>query len=310
MHGYHNSLSISAQLSLFLGAIFLCIAAHPLPESVSAFIKDQFGLLMAGLVLLSFAYVGLCLSIPTFLDWVPTGNEASGVTTVFGLERKLVGSISRYTTMSIGILCAGIASYRFYRSFATTRSYATASMSISALLIGQCLLVQAFGPLWHLSWWMYHVLLLIAIVLPMASFAMLYRRGRSLIEIVDSLLLNETLAKVEYSFPEAIDTFIETVEARDPYLKGHMRRVCELSVAIADELKVPDSAMRAASYAALLHDIGKLGLPPAILHKPGRLTDDEFDSSEGTSRTRIHVGSECRKLADRRAGHPMASRTA
>jgi HD-GYP domain-containing protein (c-di-GMP phosphodiesterase class II) len=118
--------------------------------------------------------------------------------------------------------------------------------------------------------------LLIAVVLPMVAFALLYRRGSSLIEIVDSLLLNETLAKVEYSFPDAIEEFITTVEQRDPYLKGHMRRVCEFAVAIAAQLRVPDTAIRAASYAALLHDIGKLGLPYSILHKPGRLTDDEF----------------------------------
>jgi HD-GYP domain-containing protein (c-di-GMP phosphodiesterase class II) len=55
-----------------------------------------------------------------------------------------------------------------------------------------------------------------------------------------------------------------------------MRRVCELAVAIADKMQVPDSAIRAASYAALLHDIGKLGLPHSVLNKPGRLTDDEF----------------------------------
>ena len=90
------------------------------------------------------------------------------------------------------------------------------------------------------------------------------------------MLLTETLAKVEYSFPDAIEGFIQTVEQRDPYLKGHMRRVCELAVAIADKMQVPDSAIRAASYAALLHDIGKLGLPQSVLNKPGRLTDDEF----------------------------------
>ena len=46
-----------------------------------------------------------------------------------------------------------------------------------------------------------------AVVLPMTAFALLYRRGSSLIEIVDSLLLNETLAKVEYSFPDAMEGF-------------------------------------------------------------------------------------------------------
>ena len=172
-------------------------------------------------------------------------------------------------------MCA-VAAVRFYRSFATTRSFATAAVTISAVLIGESLFIQAFGAVWHISWWLYHGLLLIAVALPMTAFALLYRRGSSLIEIVDSMLLTETLAKVEYSFPDAIEGFIQTVEQRDPYLKGHMRRVCELAVAIADQMQVPDSAIRAASYAALLHDIGKLGLPQSVLNKPGRLTDDEF----------------------------------
>lgn len=277
MHGFHNSLSVSAQVALFLGGLFIMLASLPIPAPLGTFIRDQFGALMSGLILLAIGYVVICLSVPTFLDWVPTGNEPAGIQTAFGLDRQFAGKTLRYTTMSLGIVMAMIAARRFYRSFATTRSFATASMSISAVLLGQALFIQALGQLWRSSWWLYHVLVLFAVMLPMAAFAHLYRRGSSLVEIVDSLLLNETLAKVEYSFPEAIDTFIETVEARDPYLKGHMRRVCELSVAIAEELRVPDTAMRAASYAALLHDIGKLGLPPAVLHKPGRLTDEEFE---------------------------------
>ncbi|MDQ2682423.1 MAG: HD-GYP domain-containing protein [Chloroflexota bacterium] len=277
MHGFHNSLSVSAQLALFMGAVFILLAALPLPARIRSFVQDQFGPLMTGLILLSIGYVVLCLSVPAVLDWVPTGNEPAGVKTAFGLERASVGKLFRYITMTIGMAFASMAAARFYRSFATTRSFPTAAMAICALLLAQCLFIQNLGEVWQLSWWMYHALLLVAVVLPMYSFARMYRNGRSLIEIVDSLLLNETLAKVEYSFPDAIDTFVSTVEARDPYLKGHMRRVCELSVAIADELKVPDTLMRAASYAALLHDIGKLGLPAAVLHKPGRLTDDEFE---------------------------------
>jgi HD-GYP domain-containing protein (c-di-GMP phosphodiesterase class II) len=110
----------------------------------------------------------------------------------------------------------------------------------------------------------------------MAAISWLYLHGRSLTEIVDALLLNETLAKVTYSMPVVIDTLIASVEERDGHLEGHMRRVCQLSVAIADELAVSDASVRAVGYASLLHDLGKLGLPPSILHKPGKLTDEEF----------------------------------
>ena len=276
MHGFHNSLTVSAQVSLFLGAVAIMLAALPLPARLELFVRNQFGPLMGGVILLAFGYIVLCLSVPTILDWAPTGQEPAGIKTAFGLERQTVGLTIRYTVMSAGMVMCVIAAVRFYRSFATTRSFATATVAISALLIAECLFIQTFGEVWHLSWWLYHALLLVAVVLPIAAFGLLYRRGSSLIEIVDSLLLNETLAKVEYSFPDALEGFISTVERRDPYLKGHMRRVCELAVAIADHLRVPDTAIRAASYAALLHDIGKLGLPQAVLNKPDRLTDEEF----------------------------------
>jgi HD-GYP domain-containing protein (c-di-GMP phosphodiesterase class II) len=276
MHSFHNSMVVSAQMSLVLGALALMLAARPLPRLLDGAIRNQFGPLMTGTVLLSFGYVLLCLSIPAILDWVPTGGEPAGLTTVLGLDRHAVGLTIRYAAMSASIVMSLIATVRFYRSFATTRSFVTATVAISAALLGESLFIQSFGVVWNLSWWLYHVLLLIAVVLPMTAFALLYRRGSSLIAIVDSLLLTETLAKVEYSFPDAIEGFITTVEERDPYLKGHMRRVCELVVAIADQMRAPDTVIRAASYAALLHDIGKLGLPHTVLNKPGRLTDDEF----------------------------------
>ena len=276
MHGVHNSLTVSALLSLLLGAIAIMLASLPVPAAIDRFIRDQFGPLMVALVLFSVGYILLCITIPAALDWVPTGQEPVGMRTAFGLERRTIGQLVRYLATFGGMLMCGVAAARFYRSFATTRSFATAAVAISAVLIGESLFIQTFGEVWHLSWWLYHGILLVAVVLPMATFAQLYRRGNSLVEITDSLLLHETLAKIEYSFPDAIEGLIATVEHRDPYLKGHMRRVCELAVAIADQLRVPDTAIRAASYAALLHDIGKLGMPQTILHKPGRLTDDEF----------------------------------
>ena len=276
-HDFHHSLTISAQLSLFLGAALLMVASRPLPSSLDRTIREQFTALMMGVALLAVGYIVVSLALPGFLDGMPTGDEAPGQGTFAGLDRATAGSIARYTAMTAGVAMALIAAYRFYRSFATTRSFATAAVAICAVLIAESLVIQSFGVTWHISWWLYHVLLLTAFMLPMAAFALLYRRGSSLIEIVAALLLHETLAKVEYSFPDAIDGLISTVEVRDPFLQGHMRRVCKLSVAIASQLGVPDATVRAASYAALLHDIGKLGLPSAILNKPARLSDDEFE---------------------------------
>ena len=89
-----------------------------------------------------------------------------------------------------------------------------------------------------------------------------------------------------------------------------MRRVCELAVAIADQMEVPDSAIRAASYAALLHDIGKLGLPQSVLNKPGRLTDDEFAVLKEHPTRGFALVANIQSLRSAATRHPMASRAA
>ncbi len=274
--GFYGSMSVSAQLSLVLGSVCIYMASRPLPPRLHRLISESFGPVMMATVLVAVAYILICLSFKGVLDWVPTGNERDGVTTMFGLDRSSVGWVLRLTLASIGVLSATDAALTFHRSFATTRSIATASVAISAALLAQSVFIQTFGVVWHYSWWIYHLSLFVAVMLPMAAISWLYARGSSLTEIVDSLLLTETLAKVTYSMPQVIDTLITSVEERDGHLEGHMRRVCHLSVAIADELAVGDTSVRAIGYASLLHDLGKLGMPPAILHKPGRLTDDEF----------------------------------
>ena len=148
-HGFHNSLTISAQLSLFLGAALLMVASRPLPASVDRAIRQQYGTLMIGCVLLAIGYILVSLSLPAFLDWVPTGQEQAGITTIFGLDRAAIGKTLRYLAMAAGVAMALIAAYRFYRSFATTRSFATATVAICSLLIAESLVVQAFGVVWH-----------------------------------------------------------------------------------------------------------------------------------------------------------------
>ena len=67
----------------------------------------------------------------------------------------------------------------------------------------------------------------------------------------------------------------EAVEAKDSYTGGHVERVTGLSVALADRLGLPAEQRREVEYGALLHDVGKLSIPDAILLKPGPLTSEE-----------------------------------
>jgi putative nucleotidyltransferase with HDIG domain len=68
----------------------------------------------------------------------------------------------------------------------------------------------------------------------------------------------------------------KSMEAKDYYTGGHTERVAELSVALAKRLGYSGADLHAIEIGALLHDIGKIGIPERILQKPGPLDDDEW----------------------------------
>lgn len=68
----------------------------------------------------------------------------------------------------------------------------------------------------------------------------------------------------------------EAVEAKDTYTKGHSQRVAEYSKAIAQKLGYSENQLQEVAFIALMHDIGKIGVPDAVINKPDRLTYEEF----------------------------------
>jgi HD-GYP domain-containing protein (c-di-GMP phosphodiesterase class II) len=71
-------------------------------------------------------------------------------------------------------------------------------------------------------------------------------------------------------------TLIEAVEAKDPYTRGHSERVHHIAMQIGHAMDLPESELDNLYWGALLHDVGKIGIPDAILCKPSRLTSDEM----------------------------------
>ncbi len=78
-------------------------------------------------------------------------------------------------------------------------------------------------------------------------------------------------------FLNSIRALAAAVDAKDPYTRGHSERVARYSVAIARHLGQPVEEVRKVRIAALLHDVGKIGIDDRILRKPTALTDDEFE---------------------------------
>ena len=76
---------------------------------------------------------------------------------------------------------------------------------------------------------------------------------------------------------DTIQALATTIEAKDPYTHGHSDRVAKYSLIIAEEMNLSGDFINMLKYAALLHDIGKIGIPEQILNKPGKLSESEFN---------------------------------
>jgi HD-GYP domain-containing protein (c-di-GMP phosphodiesterase class II) len=75
-----------------------------------------------------------------------------------------------------------------------------------------------------------------------------------------------------------MQALLAAVEARDSYTGDHSRSVVDLSVRVAREMGLPERDVGEVEQVALLHDVGKVGVPDRILHKPGPLTPTEMES--------------------------------
>lgn len=87
-------------------------------------------------------------------------------------------------------------------------------------------------------------------------------------------------------FKKTVGTLTRAIEARDNYTHDHIGRVTEYAMALAGRVGFDNRKLEAIHIGTLLHDIGKIGIPDAILNKPGPLSDEEF----GIMKDHVNIG--------------------
>jgi len=117
---------------------------------------------------------------------------------------------------------------------------------------------------------------LVAFALPPALMILSVRQylGRTAAAVEEIRLANQSLRRAH---KDTIAALSRSMEAKDFYTGGHTERVAAVAVGIARRLGFRDEELEAIEIGALLHDIGKIGIPEQVLRKPGRLTEDEWE---------------------------------
>ena len=80
------------------------------------------------------------------------------------------------------------------------------------------------------------------------------------------------------NYLNTVEALVQALEAKDTYTSGHSERVGKLVVAMAEEIKMSEEKIQSLKYAAVLHDVGKIGVSEIILNKEGKLLDSEWEA--------------------------------
>ncbi len=140
-------------------------------------------------------------------------------------------------------------------------------------------LIGAFGGTIYAALGVVGVLVFAAPVL-ILRFTLLYHATRSerIIETLQTAKdeVEHAQREQEETLRGVIQMIASIIDAREPWVLGHSQRVAKYAVAIGDEMGLPNTDLAFLQTGGLLHDLGKVGIPEAILNKPGRLSDEEW----------------------------------
>ena len=101
--------------------------------------------------------------------------------------------------------------------------------------------------------------------------------------------LRDKNQELERAYLDTIGILRQTVEAKDPYTRGHSDRVSEYSVLIGKKLGLDENTLHILKIGGLFHDIGKIGIPDSILLKESKLSDEEYSQIKNHPMIGVHM---------------------
>jgi hypothetical protein len=254
-----SAVAISAYLSLAIPAVLFAASYVPgltrLERRLPFWPAGWLVLLVAmGLA----AYAGVAIYRTSFIAELPLSSPPYSTALAIG---------------SIGLFSfAAIRQARIYRR---ARLTSQAFLLASFVLLADAAAAIVLFKVWTTGWWYYHLLMLAAVTLALYALILERARAKSFRSVVETALELEVSVDVEELDFEVIAALVAAVEVKDREMLGHNRRVAEMCVQIGRQLGVSATELRVLARSGLLHDVGKLGIPDAILDKQGPLDESE-----------------------------------
>ena len=249
--------AFSGAATLPVGGAVLALSAMPemrRPRNVTPLLWLQ------GVLLLLIAALGLAgILAPEIVPGVP--------------EARSTGA---WILLAIGLVFFGTLARRAARTVLLTHRAADLLVALGTVLLGVAL-VPALTTTYHdLAWWLGHGFELIGIALAGAPVALDLHRGVQSRPLAGDLRGTELVRAADAFLGPSVRALLVRLAEKDAYTEKHTRGVALRAVQTGEELGLAPGRLRELAIGALVHDVGKLTVPDAILQKPAALDDEEF----------------------------------
>jgi HD-GYP domain-containing protein (c-di-GMP phosphodiesterase class II) len=255
--GPNGVVSFAGAASLPAGAFVLALSALPAlrrPRRTGPLIAAQV-VLAAAILLLGVS----ALAAPSLVPSVPeTGSTAAYV--------LLMGGCTLLTLIGV----------RALRTWQLTRRPADLLAVAGVAWLGVALAVQMTVAYTQLAFYIGHGLELAGLIALALPAALDLRHGAASRPLVGDLGATDLVAQEESFLGARVSALVVRLGEKDAATEGHTRRVAMLAVQVGEALGLSRGRLRTLALGGLLHDIGKLAVPSAVLNKPGPLDDVEF----------------------------------
>jgi HD-GYP domain-containing protein (c-di-GMP phosphodiesterase class II) len=254
---YNGLVGFTGGATLPVGGAILALSALPSlrrPESVRPLLW-MLGALLAAIAVVS----AIGMAAPRFVPDVPEPRSSAAM-----------------VLLVTGLIFYGVLALRALRTFLLTRRHADLAVVCGIAWLAAALVAALTLDYLRLGWWMGHGLEVAGIALVGAVVALDLRRSAESRPLLGDLRAMDLVQAEEAFLGSHVRALMVRLAEKDEYTEGHTRRVALRAVQVGEELGLPRSRLRTLAIGGLLHDIGKLSVPDAILKKPGPLTDEEY----------------------------------
>ena len=256
--GDNGVVAFSGAATLPVGGAVLALSAVPPagggPEGVRPLLRLQAVLLIL---------IGILGAVGIFLpELVPTVPKPSSPVAVAALASGLV------FFLVLGVRAA--------RTFLLTRRRADMAVVAGVALLGVALVPALTMDWYHLGFWIGHAFELVGVALVAIPVALDLNRGSQSRPLAGDLRGSELVQAADAFLGPTVKALLVQLAEKDAYTEGHTRRVALLAAQIGEDLGLAPARVRDLALGAMVHDVGKLSVPDAILQKPAKLSEEEF----------------------------------